>query len=252
MSFFQERHQSVKWRGITTPPRRINGGGPQRATLGILEYLSQTTNSADSVGPDERYKFIDDLTILEIVNLLTIGISSYNIKHHVPNDILKGNQFIHPKNLKSQNYLTDINAWTKAHLMKINEAKTKSMVFNYTHNYQFSTRLELNRKNVETVTETRLLGTVLTNDLSWERNTEELVKKAYARMEMLRKLSSFGAPPSDLKHIYIMFTRSLLEQSSSVWHSIQANDSLFQPSEKYSIIRQPMFVYSSLFKPFPP
>ena len=38
-------------------------------------------------------------------------------------------------------------------------------------------------------------------------------------MEMLRKLSSFGAPPSDLKQIYIMFIRSLLEQSSSVWHS---------------------------------
>ena len=65
--------------------------------------------------------------------------------------------------------------------MKINEAKTKTMVFNYTHNYQFSTRLELNRKNVETVTETRLLGTVLTNDLSWERNTEELVKKSLCK-----------------------------------------------------------------------
>ena len=36
---------------------------------------------------------------------------------------------------------------------------------------------------------------------------------------MLRKLSSFGAPHSDMKQIYIAIIRSLLEQSSNVWHS---------------------------------
>ena len=49
VSYFQERHQSVKWRGFNSSPKLINGGGPQGATLGILEYLSQTNNSADCV-----------------------------------------------------------------------------------------------------------------------------------------------------------------------------------------------------------
>ena len=124
ISFFQERHQSVKWRGIKTPYRRINGGGPQGATLGIIEYLSQSSNSADCVGQDERYKFVDDLTILEIVNLLTIGISSYNIKHHVPNDIIQENQFIPPNNLQSQRNLNEINTWTKNHLMKTRSSES--------------------------------------------------------------------------------------------------------------------------------
>ena len=75
VSYFQDRNMSVKWRGIITTPRRINGGGPQGATLGILEYLSQTNNSADCVGLDERFKFVDDLTILEVINILTIGLS---------------------------------------------------------------------------------------------------------------------------------------------------------------------------------
>ena len=219
VSFFQERHQSVKWRGIKTPSRRINGGGPQGATLGIIEYLSQSSKSAECVRQDERYKFVDDLTILEIVNLLTVGISSYNIKHHIPNDIIQENQFIPPENLDSQRHLNEINTWTKNQLMKINETKTKTMVFNFTQKYQFSTRLKLNHTNIETVTETKLLGTILTNDLTWERNTEELVKKAYARMEMLRKLSSFGAPHNDMKQVYISFIRSLLEQSCNVWSS---------------------------------
>ena len=108
VSYFQERHQTVKWRGFNSSPRRINGGGPQGATLGILEYLSQTNNSADCVGSEDRFKFVDDLTILEIVNLLTIGISSFNMKHEVPND----NLYKPPENLKSQEYVNTLNTWT--------------------------------------------------------------------------------------------------------------------------------------------
>ena len=35
----------------------------------------------------------------------------------------------------------------------------------------------------------------------------------------LRKIASFGASVSDMKDIYILFVRSLLEQSATVWHS---------------------------------
>ena len=125
VSYFQERTLSVKWRGISSAPRRINGGGPQGATLGILEYLSQSNNSADCVNSEDRFKFVDDLTVLEIVNLLTIGISSFNIKHQVPNDIKEDNNYIPPENLKSQEYLNTINTWTKKQKMKINQTKTK-------------------------------------------------------------------------------------------------------------------------------
>jgi len=38
-------------------------------------------------------------------------------------------------------------------------------------------------------------------------------------MELLRRVASFGAPVRDLKEIYILFVRSLLEQSATVWHS---------------------------------
>ena len=55
----------------------------------------------------------------------------------------------------------------------------------------FNTRLALNNKILETVSETKLLGTIVTNDLKWDRNTEHIVKKSYARMEILRKLSAF-------------------------------------------------------------
>ena len=108
VSYFQDRQMSVSWHGCLSAPRKINGGGPQGATLGILEYLAQSNNNADCVNQEDRFKFIDDLTVLEIVNLLTIGISSYNIKAQVPSDIIINNQFISPSNLKSQEYLDEI------------------------------------------------------------------------------------------------------------------------------------------------
>ena len=66
---------------------------------------------------------------------------------------------------------------------------------------------------------TKLLGTIISNDLSWDLNTENIVKKANARMQLLRKVASFGTSQGELKDIYILFIRSLLEQSATVWHS---------------------------------
>ena len=38
-------------------------------------------------------------------------------------------------------------------------------------------------------------------------------------MELLRRVASFSPPIEDLKNIYYLFVRSLLEQSATVWHS---------------------------------
>ena len=103
--------------------------------------------------------------------------------------------------------------------MLINEKKTKSMIFNFTKNYQFSTRLKLKNKNIEIVENTKLLGTIVHNDLKWDLNTTNLVKKCYARLELLRRVASFSPSREDLKNIYILFVRSVLEQSAVVWHS---------------------------------
>jgi hypothetical protein len=203
INYFQDREMSVKWHGVRSVPRRIFGGGPQGATLGILEYLSQSNNSADCVPEDDRFKFIDDLSILEIVNLLTVGITSFNLKLQVPNDIPSHNQYIPAQNLESQNWLDQINEWTVNPKMLINQKKTKCMVFNYTDKYKCTTRLQLNDEIVEVVDSTRLLGTIITKDLTWDLNTQNIVKKANARMQLLRKVSSFGTPTEDLVNVYI-------------------------------------------------
>ena len=56
--------------------------------------------------------------------------------------------------------------------MILNQKKTKVMLFNFTDNYKFTTRLELNRENLEVVTQAKLLGVIIKNDLKWDKNTE--------------------------------------------------------------------------------
>ena len=65
----------------------------------------------------------------------------------------------------------------------------------------------------------KLLRTIVTSDLKWTKNTDYLVKKANARMQLLVKAASFSPPLNDLKIIYISFVRSLLEQCCVVWNS---------------------------------
>ena len=78
-SFFERRSMRVAWRGKLSSERPLPGSGPQGSSWGILEYLSQSNNSADSVPEEDRAKFMDDLTILEIIFLANVGLASHNI-----------------------------------------------------------------------------------------------------------------------------------------------------------------------------
>ena len=141
----------VKWHGKTSEKRYVPGGGPQGAYLGNLQYKAQSNESANCVKEDSRFQFVDDLTVLEKINLLLVGIASHNNKGSVPNDIDVSNQIILCEHLKSQKYLDKINDWTSQQKIILNEDKTKSMVFNFTKKKQFTTRLKLNIKTLETV-----------------------------------------------------------------------------------------------------
>ena len=103
--------------------------------------------------------------------------------------------------------------------MILNQKKTKVMIFNFTENYQFSTRLTLKDEKLEIVDKAKLLGVIITDDLKWDTNTAFLVKKANTRMELLRKVATFSTSIEDKRNIYILYIRSILEQSCVVWNS---------------------------------
>ena len=219
VSYFEDREMRVKWHDKLSEPRKLPGGGAMGASLGNWEYLSQTNDSANCVPEEDRFKFVDDLSTLEIINLLTVGLSSLLMKDHVPSDIPDHGQYIQSDKLKSQAYLQTINEWTENHKMVISEKKTKAMIFNFTENYQFTTRLGLKGKNIEMVDQMKILGTIINTRLSWDENCNEIIKKVNARMQLIRELQSFGATNDEMVHFWILFCRSVLEQSCVVWGS---------------------------------
>ena len=94
ISYFHNREMKVKWKGIYSNLRKMPGGGPQGATFGNLEYLAQSNENANCVEPESRFKFVDDLSTLEKINLILVGMTSFYAKMQVPSDIHQNNLFI--------------------------------------------------------------------------------------------------------------------------------------------------------------
>ena len=163
ISFFEDRLMTVNWHNSKSSVKRLPGGAPQGASLGVWSFLSQTNDNPEEAEDDKIYKFVDDKSLLEVVNLLNIGIASHNIRASVPSNIPDSKIFILCENLKTQRHMNDIQKWTDKKKMLLNVNKTKNIVFNFSKNLQFSTTTKSGNETIETVSEARLLGTTVTN-----------------------------------------------------------------------------------------
>ena len=110
--------------------------------------------------------------------------------------------------------------------MEISAKKTKAMLVNFTDNRQFHTRMKLKGQNVELVDKMKILGTVITNLMSWTENCTLLIKKVNARMQLIRKVWSFGSTLHEMVGLQKTFCRSILEQTCVVWDSGLTNQNI--------------------------
>ena len=103
------------------------------------------------------------------------------------------------------------------HEMKLNYDKTKFILFNPSTSKDFVPELQVDGEILETVDSVTLVGVEIDSSLSWGKNTKKMVKKAFQRMWVIRRLKRLGASTADLKEVYIKQIRSVLEFSVSVW-----------------------------------
>ena len=82
ISYLTDRKMKVKFNGETSDFHSLVGGGPQGTLIGQLEYLVQSNDNADIVCPQDRLKYIDDLSVLQLV-LLSGLLVEYNFQEHV-------------------------------------------------------------------------------------------------------------------------------------------------------------------------
>ena len=193
------------------------GGGPQGTIIGQLEYLVQSNDSADIVPPEDRFKYIYDLSILMLVCLSGLLVE-YDFHNHVASDIGIEDEYLPASSFQTQDHLNYITNWTNENLMKINEKKCNYMIFSRTKE-KFATRLKVNDSKLDRISVTKLLGVWISEDMSWDRNCKEICMKAFSRLSMITKLKYVGVCEDDLIDIYILFIRSVTEYCAVAFHS---------------------------------
>ena len=89
-----------------------------------------------------------------------------------------------------QDEINKLTEYTDSHLMAINKQKTNAMLCNSRQKWDFIPELNLKGEhNIEIVDEIKVVAFILRNDMKTSSNTEYIVKKAYARMWIVRRLN---------------------------------------------------------------
>ena len=65
----------VRWNKNPSDPGELKGGGAHGTIVGTLKYFCQISFNADSVPITNKFKFVDDLVIIEIVQLISKVVS---------------------------------------------------------------------------------------------------------------------------------------------------------------------------------
>ena len=95
--------------------------------------------------------------------------------------------------------------WTRNNDMKFNSEKSKEMIISYAHSNLGNEvpNILIEGNVVERVDHVALLGITLSNDLTWKRHVDNIVKKAGKIIYMLYQLKRAGVNQADLVTIYI-------------------------------------------------
>ena len=235
--FLENRTLTVLYKGAKSERKSMPGGGPQGTLLGLFLFLIQIN---DAGFPEEdremgkritaavnkrkaiqtkHWKYVDDLTLAEALDLDTILISDNENKLEKPLTYHNRTEhIIQHKESKLYKQVENIVNYTKENEMKINKSKTKVMLFNTKTSKDFTPDIVIEDKQIEVVEKLKLLGVIISNDLKWDENTEYITKRGYNKLWVLRRLRLNGANKNELRDIYCKHVRSVLEYAAVVWH----------------------------------
>jgi hypothetical protein len=104
--------------------------------------------------------------------------------------------------------------------MKINESKSKIMLFNKSRKFDFPPEFAFKDGEIlECLEKTKLLGIFLTSDLKWGAHIREVYLKAISKMWLLRRLKSVKLESDVILDYYLKEIRPLAEHGVVIWNS---------------------------------
>ena len=121
---------------------------------------------------------------------------------------------------KLQKSVDELQNFTDANGMRINENKSKVMLFSRSKNLHDIPDIGLGKnKKLEVINRIKLLGVMVSENLKWDLNTEYICSKARKRIFLLRNMKLSGLNTKELIDAYKKEVRSLIEFAVPVWNS---------------------------------
>ena len=160
-AFLLDRQQQVKIGNIYSRTGSPNGGVSQGNVF--LLYI----NDLETHFP--LFKYVDDSTLFEICNTNEIS--------------------------EIQESIDKAADWTSMNCMKINSKKSKEMIISFTQDVHFKKcvpNIIIECIPFEVVKHAKLLGVILSDDLTWNMHVDSIVKKAAKRVYILYQLKRAG------------------------------------------------------------
>ncbi|XP_048590485.1 uncharacterized protein LOC116620085 [Nematostella vectensis] len=184
-AFLQGRSQSVCLDGKTSSSQLLNGGIPQGTRLGPIFFCVMVNDLVGTWPP--RAKFVDDLTVLEVVPR-----NSPSLLGHIVNDI---------------------QAYALKNNMRLNPSKCKEMSVSFLNYDSCSWQpMAVGGNTIDRVQSFKLLGVLISCDLTWVAHCDFIIKKANKRLRVLKKS---GLDAIKLITVYRSLIRSVIEYASA-------------------------------------
>ena len=95
--------------------------------------------------------------------------------------------------------------------MVVNSDKTKELLVDYSRKPPSVPNITIQGKDIERVHTTKLLGIIITSDLTWGEHVDTVHSKAAQRLYFLTLLKRAGTPPQSMLSVLMAVVRPLTE-----------------------------------------
>ena len=223
-SYLSGRSMFLSYKGAQSKQKLLPGGGPQGAFLGGIIFMLKFNGAflrppipKEIKGP---VKYVDDGTVAVGVNLKKCLVSDHKSELQRPLNYRERTEHRLPDiNNLLQFYLSDAENFLNQNKLKINKEKTQVMIFNKSRKWDFHPKLHFSDGSaLEVISEIKLVGVVLSEDLSWHKNTQYTCEKARLKLWILRRMVTLDLSHDQLFDVYCKEVRSILEFGVPVWH----------------------------------
>ena len=168
-SFLSGRTQSVKVGMAISDWASVTAGVPQGTKLGPILFLIMVNDLASHSSLKSRHwMYVDDITMSQSIS-----------RNDLP---------------QTQNDLDAISSWASANNMKLNPKKCKELSISFLRDSPrgLFPAVQVNDQPLDRVSQFKVLGLIIQDDLKWNSHIATITKKASKRLHILRVLKVSG------------------------------------------------------------